>query len=167
MKSHVLRGIMLLLLIIVAGCATGQQGRTINLGDMLPGEMISLKDGTKINCEIQFISSFQRGGTMTAFDPVSNESFTGQYRVLLNGGGSSTGVVRNSWGFTTGTVQTTSDPKNAVAMGVFTGDKDTIIDVSINLIPTKRNLDDSFLFFSGHGTGTDNHGVRYQIYFGY
>ena len=59
-----------LMLVAVAGCGTG---RNIKVGDMLPGEMVSLKDGTELRCEIQFISSVQRTGTMTAFNPASNE----------------------------------------------------------------------------------------------
>jgi len=80
-------------MIAVAGCATGPStGRNIKIGDMLPCEMISLKDGTKLMCEVQFTSSIQGKGTITAFNPVSKESFQGQYRVILTGGGSSTGV---------------------------------------------------------------------------
>jgi len=156
------------MMIAVAGCATGPStGRNIKIGDMLPCEMISLKDGTKLMCEVQFTSSIQGKGTITAFNPVSKESFQGQYRVILTGGGSSTGVVRDSWGWTTGTVKTTSDPK-AAARGFLKGDKGTVIDVSIDLTPVKSNAQDGvFFFFSGQGTGTDNHSDRYQIYFGY
>lgn len=169
MKSHTLRIIVLIMLIAVAGCATGlSTGRNIKIGDMLPCEMILLKDGTKLMCEVQFTSSIQGRGTMTTFNPVSNESFQGQYRVILTGGGSSTGVVRDSWGWTTGTVKTTSGPSAAAARGILKGDKGTVIDVSIDLTPVKSNAqDDVFFFFSGQGTGTDNHSNRYQIYFGY
>jgi len=168
MKSHILRIIALLMLIAVAGCATGPStGRNIKIGDMLPGEIISLKDGTKLTYEIQFTSSAQGRGTMTAFNPVSKESFQGQYRVILTGGGSSTGVVRDSWGWTSGTVTTTSDPK-AAARGFLKGDKGTVIDVSLDLTPVKSNAQDGvFFFFSGQGAGTDNHNDRYQIYFGH
>jgi len=168
MKSHILRIIALLMLIAVAGCATGPStGRNIKIGDMLPGEIISLKDGTKLTYEIQFTSSAQGRGTMTAFNPVSKESFQGQYRVILTGGGSSTGVVRDSWGWPSGTVTTTSDPK-AAARGFLKGDKGTVIDVSLDLTPVKSNAQDGvFFFFSGQGAGTDNHNDRYQIYFGH
>lgn len=154
--------IVLLMLIAVAGCATG---RNIKIGDMLSGEMVSLKDGTELRCEIQFTSSIQKTGTMTAFNPVSNESFQGRYRTILTGGGSSTGVVRDSWGWTTGTVKTSSDPR-ASARGILKGDKGTVIDVSLDLEPVKSNADEGvFFFFHGQGTGTDNHDVHYQIQF--
>jgi hypothetical protein len=170
MKSHISQGIVLLILIAVAGCATGPNtGRNIKVGDMLPGEIISLKDGTKLTYEIQFTSSSQGRGIMKAFNPASNESFQGQYRVILTGGGSSTGVVRDSWGWTAGTVTTTSDPK-AAARGFLKGDKGTVIDISIDLTPVKSNAQDGvFFFFSGQGTGTDNNNNnnRYQVYFGY
>ncbi len=73
---------------------------------------------------------------MTAFNPVSKESFQGQYRVMLTGGGTSTGVVRDSWGWTAGTVTTTSDPK-AAGRGFLKGDKGTVIDVSLTSHPLK------------------------------
>ena len=172
MKSRISGIIVLLMLIAVAGCATGTgtniwgaPTKTIKIGDMRPGEMFSLKDGTKLMFEIQFTSSIQRTGTMTAFNPVSNESFQGQYRTILTGGGSSTGVVRDSWGWTTGTVKTSSDPR-AAARGILKGAKGTVINVSIDLEPVKSNAEEGvFLFFNGQGTGTDNHGVNYQISF--
>lgn len=168
MKSHISRIIVFLMLIAIAGCAAGlNTGRNIKIGDMLPGEIISLKDGTKLTYEIQFTSSAQGRGTMTAFNPVSKESFQGQYRVMLTGGGTSTGVVRDSWGWTAGTVTTTSDPK-AAGRGFLKGDKGTVIDVSLDLTPVKSNAQDGvFFFFSGQGTGTDNRSDRYQIFFGY
>ena len=168
MKSHISRIIVFLMLIAIAGCAAGlNTGRNIKIGDMLPGEIISLKDGTRLTYEIQFTSSAQGRGTMTAFNPASKESFQGQYRVILTGGGSSTGVVRDSWGWTAGTVTTTSDPR-ASARGFLKGDKGTVIDVSLDLTPVKSNAQDGvFFFFSGQGTGTDNHSDRYQVYFGY
>ena len=152
------------MLIAVAGCVTGRS-INIKIGDMLPGEMFSLKDGTELRYEIQFTSSIQKIGTMTAFNPVSNESFQGQYRTILTGGGSSTGVVRDSWGWTTGTVKTSSDPR-ATARGILKGDKGTVIDVSLDLESVKGNADEgAFFFFHGQGTGTDNHDVHYQIQF--
>ncbi len=166
MKSRISGIIVLLMLIAVAGCATGlSTGRSIKIGDMLPGKMFSLKDGTELRYEIQFTSSIQRTGTMTAFNPVSNESFQGQYRTILTGGGSSTGVVKDSWGWTTGTVKTSSDPR-ATARGILKGDKGTVIDVSLDLESVKSNADEgAFFFFHGQGTGTDNHDVHYQIQF--
>ena len=168
MKSRTSQIIALLMLITVLGCATGPgTGRNLKIGDMLPGEMISLKDGTRMLCEVQFTSSAQGRGTMTAYNPESKESFQGQYRVILSGSGSSTGVVKDSWGWTTATVKTTSDPK-AAARGFLRGDKGTVIDISMDLTPVKSNAQDGvFLFFTGQGTGTDNRDARYQIYFGY
>ena len=165
MKSHISWGIALLMLMTLSGCAS-HNARNISFGDMLPGEMVSLKDGTKLACAVEFISSHYEGGKITAFNPVTNEAFSGQYHVMLAGGGSSTGVVSNAWGFTTGSVKTTSDSIVATAKGYMTGSKGTVIDLSLNLTPTKNSNNDYAVFFSGQGTGSDNHGVRYQIYFG-
>ena len=84
---------------------------------------------------------------------------------MLIGGGASTGVMRDSWGWTTGTVKTSSDPR-ATARGILRGDKGTIIDVSLDLESVKSNADEGvFFFFHGQGTGTDNHDTHYQIRF--
>ncbi|WP_024851259.1 hypothetical protein [Hydrogenovibrio kuenenii] len=165
MKSHIAWSVALLMLLTLSGCAS-KNTRHVEIGDMFPGEMISMKDGTKMNCEVEFISSKYEGGKITAFNPVTNEAFKGRYHVMLAGGGSSTGVVRNAWGFTTGSVKTTSDSIAATARGFMTGTKGTVVDFSLNLSPTKNSNNDYAVFFSGQGTGSDNHGVRYQIYFG-
>ncbi|BBN59783.1 hypothetical protein [Hydrogenovibrio marinus] len=165
MKSHISWGIALLMLMTLSGCAS-HNARNINLGDMMPGEMISLKDGTKLACAVEFISSHYEGGKITAFNSTTNEAFSGRYHVMLVGGGSSTGVVTNAWGFTTGSIKTTSDATAATAKGVLTGSKGTVIDISLNLTPTKNPNNDYAVFFSGQGTGVDNRGARYQIYFG-
>lgn len=169
MKGYASWATVFLTVVILTGCAAGKgQTRYIELGDMLPCEMISLTDGTRLICEVEFTSSLQRGGIMTAMNPVTNESFKGEYRVTMSGGGSSTAVVTDQWGFASGTVKTKSDFTSAVARGFFKGDKGTVIDVSMDLLPVKNNSDGySFQFFSGQGTATDNHDNRYQIYFGY
>lgn len=154
MISCISRIIVLLMLIAIAGCATVQ---TPQLGEMLSGKMFSLKDGTEMEFKIQLSTG---KGTMTAFNPVTNESYTGLYTGIFTGGASSKGVVRDSWGWESGTVETTSNPTGAIARGILKGDKGTVIDVYLDIAPGYGNE-----LPTGHGNGTDNHDVHYQIQF--
>lgn len=167
MKIRIARLIGVLMLIIAAGCAGQKNARYIEHGDMLPCELISLQDGAKWPCQVEFTSTLHRQGDMTAHNPASNESFTGEYRFYVSSGESSTSVVSNSWGLTTGIIETTSAPNRTTAKGLLRGDKGTVIDVSLDLAPVCNRSGDSCSFFDGQGTAADNHGSRYQIYFGY
>ena len=135
---------------LMAGCATMPDP----VGQMLPGKMYSLQDGTELNFEIQ--TSYGTGA-MTAYNPVTGEKFSGQYTGIYTGGGASQSNVTNSWGFSTGSVTTQSAPTGAIAKGILRGDRGTIINVSLNIQPGARP--------TGFGEGTDNKGVRYQIQF--
>ncbi|MBN1377749.1 MAG: hypothetical protein JXA04_00785 [Gammaproteobacteria bacterium] len=124
------------------------------VGSMIPGTMYSLKDGTQIQLQLQ--TSYGTGA-MTGFNPVTGENFSGQYTGIYKGGGTEQGVYTNSWGFSTGSVTTTSAPTGAVAKGVLVGDKGTVINMNMEIQPGARP--------TGFGEGVDNNGVQYQIQF--
>ena len=94
---------------LLTGCA----------GGMLQGSMYRLDNGAQWPFGIQ--TSYGTGN-LTASDPQSGESFTGQYTATARGGGNSFGTVngmsRSMSGqmiSTTGTVQTYSPPDSAAA----------------------------------------------------
>lgn len=146
-----IRNAMIVLVLVLTGCVPPQQG--VKLGDMLPGKMFSLKDGNEYNFAIQV--SYDTGA-MTAFNPSTNERFSGQYTAIITSGGVSQGVAKDSWGMSAGTVTTVSTA-TANARGILKGDAGTVIDVYLDIQPGNRP--------TGHGTGVDNKEVRYQIQF--
>ena len=136
---------------LLSGCA----------GGMLQGSMYRLDNGAQWPFGIQ--TSYGTGA-LTASDPQSGETFTGQYTGTAHGGGSSFGTVngmsRSMSGqmvMTTGTVQTFSAPDSATARGILRGDKGTVIEIYLDIKPG--------LIPKGHGQGQDNKGRRYQIQF--
>lgn len=131
-----------LLTLFLFGCA----------GAMLPGKMYSLKDGVEMNFEIQ--TSYGTG-SMTAYNPSTGESFTGQYTGTYKGGGYAHGTI--SGPMKTSTVTMYSPPTEANARGVLKGDKGTVISIYLDIRPGLRP--------TGHGEGIDNNNVRYQIHF--
>jgi len=92
---------------------------------------------------------------MTAFNPVSQENFTGQYTGIYTDGGTTQTTVTNNWGFKTGTATTQTSADHAKIKGILKGDKGTIITIEMD-IQTGVNP-------KGFGEGTDNNGIKYQI----
>lgn len=128
------------LVILLSGC----------VGRMLPGAMYDLKDGTQLDFSIQT----SRGtGKMTAYNPQTGESFNGLYSGSFRGGG----VAMASVGTTGGNVLAFSPPTGANASGILRGSQGTVIAIYLDINPGFRP--------TGHGTGQDNQGNRYQVHF--
>jgi len=121
---------------------------------MLKGQLISMADG---NIHPFAIQKSYGTGAMTATNSVTGEAFSGQYTGTYQGGGSSFGTVYNPQSATYANVQMHRRPTDATARGYLRGDKGTVIEIFMDIEPGIRP--------KGNGTGTDNHGNRYQIQF--
>jgi hypothetical protein len=125
------------LLLVLTGC-----------GRMLPGAMYDLRDGTQLDFAIET----SRGvGSMTAYNPQTGETFTGQYSGLFHGGG--TALAHSA----AGNVLAVAPPTGANARGILRGDQGTVIGVYLDIRPGFRPV--------GNGTAQDNKGGRYQVHF--
>ena len=136
-----------LFFILFTGCAVTNTKE--NMVRTFPGKMFSLKDGTELTFSMQHGNG---SGTFTAFNPVSNENFTGQYTEIIIGKGESQSDIKNNWGSTTGSITTKSSGSGTKMKGFLKGDKGTVI-----------NLDIEMTYPTGVGEGVDNYGVHYQI----
>ena len=138
---------------LLVGCATVKPAQKI----MLPGKIYSLTDGTEMSFSIEMAVN---SGEMTAYNPKTSETFTGQYTGIFTGGTVSQSSTTNAWGSTSGKVTTVSSPTGAKVKGILKGDKGTIMDVTMDVQPgTVQNPP------KGIGEGIDNHGLHYQIQF--
>jgi len=141
MKTKILLGLLLLLLL--GGCVPQMQ--------ICHGKMYSLKDGTELKLDAEFS---QANGAMTAYNPVTDEHFTGNYSGVSQ---TTDTQSHNFWG-SSNTVTTNSN--QASVKGILKGDKGTIItiDALVNMADTPDQV-------HGYGTGVDNNGIKYQIQF--
>ena len=121
-----------------AGCA----------GTILPGRMYALPAGKTL----QFHIVTSRGnGKMDAFDPQTNEKFAGEYSGFYEGESSTFGSVGGK------AVFLVQPPTGANANGILIGDKGTTINLYFKIEPGLRP--------TGYGTGADQNGNRYEVYF--
>lgn len=121
---------------------------------MIDGKMISMKDGTEYKFQIE---RSRGSGALKAWNPVTGEALTGQYTGKYTGGGATFGTVRNTATGQTSNVTLSRPPSGAEAMGFMRGDKGTVIEVALDIVPG--------LMPRGWGEGRDNAGNRYQIQF--
>ena len=164
--KHIIITSLLAILVALGGCVSLYPD-----AGMLPGKISSLQDGTEMNFGIQINNTgqlYRTGGAITASNLATGERFSGQYAAFSTGGRTSQSNITNSWGISTGAINTTSESTGSTARGILKGDKGTIITIS---------LDCQSVFFrrnvwtpggsrpTGFGEGTDNKGGRYQIQF--
>lgn len=131
-------------------------------GTMISGTMFRLDNGDRWPFGI---ARSYGTGALSATDPQSGETFTGQYTGTYIGGGSSFGTWSGTaTNYSTGSMtilsgrgSTFSPPTNATARGVLTGTAGTVIEVYLDIRPG--------IVPKGHGTGQDNKGRRFQIQF--
>ena len=144
--------------ILLTACASPQ--RTPTGPVMIPGRIYSLQDGTALEFAVERSSG---QGTMTAFNSVTGERFTGTYSAIITeGGGTEQSVASNFWGQVGPTVTKSTAATRAAGRGVLRGDKGTVISITMEIKPSY----DSRVNPSGFGDGLDNHGVKYQVQFG-
>lgn len=114
---------------------------------MLDGKLYSIGDTP---AQLQFqIETSMGTGKMTAQNPKTGESFTGQYTGIRHG---------NTLTFETPKAKPAiTPPSYATARGILIGDKGTAIELFMEIKPGLRP--------TGHGEGSDNKGNRYQVQF--
>lgn len=157
MKACILSALAVLLALLSA-CASGPPPVTGPV--MIPGRIYCLKDGSELQFAIERSSGL---GTMTAFNPVTGERFTGTYSAMITeGGGVEQSTMANTWGTTTGTMSTVKAATKAEGRGVLRGDKGTVINLRMDIRPSYHPQINP----SGFGEGTDNNGLGYQVQFG-
>jgi hypothetical protein len=146
----------MILLSLLMACATYPNGDLL----MVQGKMLSVKDGSVMHLEIE---NYATGQLMTGANQTTGERFKGNY-AIVNEGSSSTGVVTNSFGFTTGQINTNSS--KLILKGMLKGDRGTIIDVTVYLGPSvvKYTSPGTWNQDRFYGEATDNFGTKYQIF---
>ena len=126
----------------------------VSTGNMLPGSLYRLTDGTRLSCEIQTSTGT---GSLAATDPSTGEKFTGQYTGTYQGGSQRrTNVYASDFSYV-GTIRSYTPPSNATARGVLRSNKGTVIELFMDIQPGYRPR--------GSGEGIDNKGRRYQVQF--
>ena len=143
MKLAVVIGLLVLTL---SGCAI------LSLGEMLPGEIVSLSDGHIIPMEIEIIRASDVNGKITAHDPKTGEMFQGKYSAILE--------KNVSVGYGSGHSTVTSSSNIANATAILIGDKGTVLNIRMRM---QAGVLKSQLH--GHGEAEDNKGNRYQVRF--
>ena len=156
--------VKLMLMATLSGCAI------FSLGEMLPGEIVSLSDGTILPMEIEIIRASDVNGKIIAHNPITGENFHGKYSAILEknvefgfmsstatansrGGGSATG-----YGSGHGTETSSSNVADAIA--VLIGDKGTVLNIKMRIQAGMLKSQ-----IHGYGEAEDNKGNRYQVRF--
>jgi hypothetical protein len=124
------------------------------MGAMLPGNLYTL-DGRVLDFAIQ---KEPRSGDVTAFDPTTQERFSGTYvGVLESTSASSSGLVTNGRGFAVGSGSAVSGSNMADATAFLRGDKGSMLTCSMRI--------EAAVYPHGLGTCTDNRGGSYRLQF--
>ncbi len=134
----------------LAACATGPDPYA--LGNMLPGKIVSLSDGTVFPAQAEISTG---SGRMTAVNPVTGESFEGRYTAILE-----TKVVQHSttsfWG-DEDAGQSVESSDVAQASAVMVGTKGTVLNVKMKVKAGHPP--------SAFGDAEDNKGQKYNVQF--
>ena len=138
MKHYEIAIVVTLLSSLLSGC----------VGKMLPGRMYATQTGSISEFQIQ---TSRGNGKMTAFDPKTGERFIGEYSAFFKGQGALFGNVGGS------NVSLYSPPTGANASGILVGDKGRTIRLYFEIKPGLRP--------TGVGTGVDQQGNQYEVYF--
>lgn len=117
-------------------------------GTMLPGRMYASPDGQVLQFSIE---TSYGNGRMTAYNDQTGERFTGEYSAFYRGQGAMFGNVGGS------NVTLFQPPTGANGQGVLVGDKGTMIKLYLEIKPGLRP--------TGHGTGMDQGGRSYEVFF--
>lgn len=118
------------------------------VGAMLPGRMYASPNGQVLQFNIQ---TSRGSGSMNAFNDQSGERFVGEYHAMPLDQGLMIGSVAGR------NVALAQVPTRANGKGVLVGDKGTMITLYLDIKPGLRP--------SGHGSGTDQNNVRYEVFF--
>lgn len=124
------------------------------MGAMLPGNLYT-PDGRVLDFAIQ---KAPRSGSVTVFDPTTQEHFSGTYvGVLESTSTSSTGFVTNGRDFSVGSGSAVVGSNIADATAYLRGDKGSMLTCSIKI--------EAGVFPHGLGSCSDNHGGHDRVQF--
>jgi len=138
MKNNITKILVLLLSIAFTGC----------VGRMLPGRMYATAIGNTLQFQIQ---TSYGNGRMEAYDPKTDERFSGEYSGFYKGQNSVYGSVGGTG------VALIQPPTGANAFGILVGDKGRTIRLYFEIKPGIRP--------TGYGVGSDQNGNRYEVFF--
>ncbi len=143
-----------------------------NLINMVQGKIVSLVDGNEMSLEFENTGCPHQGNTMTALNKKTGETFKGNY-IINRLADDSTSVVRDTFGFKTGTIETSSEV-NYVVKGILSGNKGTIMPITIftgpQVIcielknPEVNEVVKLDIYQNAYGEASDNHGTKYQVF---
>jgi hypothetical protein len=146
--------VTLLLVLLLTACASGPTYHYRG-GEMIPGRLISLADGTLLPMQLELSTG---SGRITAFNPVTNEKFSGNYTAV-----SEDKYIQYSkpsfWG-SENTVQAVEMSSSVPATAIIVGDQGTVINIRIRIRPGNAHV-----LPIGYGDAEDNKGVKYNFQF--
>lgn len=138
---------------VLASCAPPAPSGP-DFGAMLPGNLYSLS-GNVMTFEIEKTTG---AGSVTAFDPASQERFSGSYvAVLASTTTNARAVVTNGYGLAVGNATQSSGTNMADATAYLRGDKGTILSCTMRI--------QAGVYPHGIGDCTDNRRATYRLQF--
>lgn len=144
--------VVLLMATLLTGCAVGNQ---YTGGQMIPGRLISLADGTLIPVQLELSYG---SGRMTAINSATGETFTGNYTAVREDK-----YIQYSketfWG-TENAGQAVEVSSSVPATAILVGNKGTVINIKMHIKPG-----DNQVLPIGYGDGEDNKGGKYNFQF--
>jgi hypothetical protein len=139
-----------LLAIFLAGCASEPDPYAI--GNMLPGKIISLSDGTAFPAQAEISTG---SGKMTATNPVTGEIFEGKYTALQEN--KVVQHVDNSFWGNGDTDQAVETSDIAHGSAVLVGNKGTVLNIKLEVKAGSPPI--------AYGDAEDNKGNKYNVQF--
>ena len=137
---------IILLALLLCGCAT----EGYKYGDMLPGRIISLADGTTLAMQVELTSG---SGKMIATNPVTGEILQGNYTAVLE-----TKVHTHQSNSLFGSDDTSTETGDvAEGTAILVGNKGTVLNLKLHVKVGNPP--------TGFGDGEDNKGVKYNVQF--
>jgi hypothetical protein len=144
----------LCVLITIAGCAVGGAYNYTG-GQMIPGRLISLADGTLIPLQLE-LSTGQ--GRVSGINPKTGEAYSGNYTAIEDT--KYTQYTRETLLGSVNTQQAVEVSSSVPATAILVGDKGTVINLTMRIKPGNSSIAPI-----GYGEGTDNKGVKYNFQF--
>ena len=142
--------VAVILLISLIGCSSYTPQYVYTGGQMIPGRLISLSDGSLIPLQIE-LSNGQ--GQVFGTHPTTGEVFNGSYVGVAD-------VRYTEYTTDNETTQAVEVSTSVPASAILLGDQGTVINILLHIKPGT-----AFIAPIGYGEGTDNHGEKYNLQF--